>query len=85
MKLTNKEKIKVRKMTLTDKKKIEKALELINSSEAYTILRHDGEEDIVKVDEKHNLEQAIITREALERNFIKEIELVEKIKETLEN
>jgi len=27
MKLTDKEKIKVRKMTLTDKKKIEKALE----------------------------------------------------------
>ena len=33
MKLTDKEKIKVRKMTLTDKKKIEKALELINSFE----------------------------------------------------
>ena len=31
MKLTDKEKIKVRKMTLTDKKKIEKALELIES------------------------------------------------------
>ena len=29
MKLTAKEKIKVRKMTLTDKKKIEKALEVI--------------------------------------------------------
>ena len=30
MKLTNKEKIKVRKMTLTDKKKIEKALKAID-------------------------------------------------------
>jgi len=30
MKLTDKEKIKVRKMTLTDKKKIEKALILID-------------------------------------------------------
>ena len=30
MKLTNKEKIKVRKMTLTDKKKIENIKELLN-------------------------------------------------------
>ena len=43
MKLTNKEKIKVRKMTLTDKKKIEKALELIISFEPLEMYR--GEED----------------------------------------
>ena len=43
MKLTDKEKIKVRKMTLTDKKKIEKALELIISFEPLEMYR--GEED----------------------------------------
>ena len=43
MKLTKKEKIKVRKMTLTDKKKIEKALELIISFEPLEMYR--GEED----------------------------------------
>ena len=36
MKLTAKEKIKVRKMTLTDKKKIEKALELLDELVEYT-------------------------------------------------
>ena len=82
--MNDKEKLRMGKnLVKSNNKKIKKALELINSSEAYTILRHDGEEAVVKVDEKHNLEQAIITREALERNFIKEIELVEKIKETL--
>ena len=43
MKLTDKEKIKVRKMTLTDKKKIEKALELIIQFEPLEMYR--GEED----------------------------------------